>query len=94
LSFKNTWELHQKVDSLPDRAGPWREKTLSFRNHPDEEFTLWYRNSLEAVKALMGDPSLKKDIVYRLQKIFTEGQEKKCVRTEMWTGDWWWTMQL
>ena len=85
-------ELHQKVDSLPERAGLWTEKTLYYPDKPDETFTVRYRDPIEAVKTLLGDPSYAKDIVYKPQKIF--GSNGSRIRTEMWTGSWWNGLQV
>ena len=42
------------------RAGPWHTKILSFPDTPDEQFVVHYQDSLEAVKALLGDWHLLK----------------------------------
>ena len=95
LSFKDTRALHKKIDTLPDRAGPWHTKVLSFSDTP-EEFMFRYRNSLDAVKTLLGDPALAKDIVYRPKRIFRRQENGQNLRTlhDMWTGDWWWELQV
>src|SRR5882762_5297979 len=41
LSFHNVRALHKKIDAMPDRAGSWQTKFLTFRDLPDEEFTIW-----------------------------------------------------
>ena len=95
LSFKDMRTLYQKVDSLPDRCGPWYTKVLSFLDNPEEQFIVRYRNSLEAVKALLGDPTLQNDIVYRPSRIFRrEGGRNVRIIHEMWTADWWWELQV
>lgn len=38
LSYRNMRELHQKVDSLPDRVGTWTEKTLFYPDKPDDTY--------------------------------------------------------
>ncbi len=96
LSFKDTRTLYKKVDALPDRIGPWHTKVLSFPDNPSEEFVVRYRDALEAVKALLGDPTLAKDIVYRPTRIFRQHADGGELRTlhEMWTADWWWELQV
>lgn len=79
------------MDQLPHAAGRWKEKVFSFPDHPEEQFVLRYRDALEAVKTLLGDPTFADDIVYKPRKLFSQG---KRVRTEMWTGDWWWTLHV
>ncbi|KAH6916722.1 hypothetical protein BKA70DRAFT_1089903 [Coprinopsis sp. MPI-PUGE-AT-0042] len=63
LSFTNMRSLHQAVDALPDRAGSWKTKELSFKDQPDEVFTIQYRDPLEAIRSLWKDPSLSPHIV-------------------------------
>ncbi|CAA7269607.1 unnamed protein product [Cyclocybe aegerita] len=90
LSFKNIREIHQTIDNdIPDRAGIWKTEDLFFDDAPDVPYTIRYRDPLEAVRSLWGDPSLAKHLVYRPQKVFTDEDRMSCVYTEMWTGDWW-----
>ena len=84
-------ELHQKVDSLPERAGTWTEKTLFYPDHPDKTFIVRYRDPLEAVKTLLGDPTYAKDIVYKPKKTFNHDNR---IWNEMWTGEWWYKTQV
>ena len=94
LSYKDSRTLHQLIDKLPERAGPWRERILTFEDR-DEEFIIRYRNSLEAVKALIGDPTLSTDMTYSPQKVFSlqDDHEERLI-SEMWTADWWWEVQV
>ncbi|KAJ3493238.1 hypothetical protein NLJ89_g11065 [Agrocybe chaxingu] len=90
LSFKNIREIHQTIDNdIPDRAGIWKTEDLFFDDAPDVPYTIRYRNPLEAIMSLWGDPSLAKHLVYRPQKVFTDEDRTSRVYTEMWTGDWW-----
>ncbi|PPQ84566.1 hypothetical protein CVT26_004024, partial [Gymnopilus dilepis] len=36
LSFRTMRALHQKVDSIPERAGQWQERELFFQDEPEE----------------------------------------------------------
>ncbi|KAJ3820901.1 hypothetical protein F5880DRAFT_1452117, partial [Lentinula raphanica] len=70
LSFDNARSMLAKVDALPERCGRWFVKQLSFKDRPGEEFTVRYRDPIEAIRALWGDPSLTKDLVYKPAKLF------------------------
>ncbi|KAJ3752442.1 hypothetical protein EV360DRAFT_20913, partial [Lentinula raphanica] len=70
LSFNNARSMYNKVDQLPECCGRWFTKQLSFKDRPDEEFTVRYRDPVEAIKALWGDPALAKDLVYKPAKLF------------------------
>ncbi|KAJ3500836.1 hypothetical protein NLJ89_g9614 [Agrocybe chaxingu] len=94
LSFDNIRQLHQKIDNvIPERAGAWKAEDLFFNDQPDVPYTIRYRCPLEAVKSLWGDPSLAKYLVYRPQKVFSNENRKTRIYTEMWTGDWWHSIQ-
>ncbi|KAJ3756691.1 hypothetical protein EV360DRAFT_30984, partial [Lentinula raphanica] len=70
VSFDNARSMLNKVDQIPERGGSWFVKQLSFKDRPQEEFTVRYRDPIEAIKALWGDPSLAKDLVYKPAKLF------------------------
>ena len=94
LSYGNVRALHQKVDSLPDHAGPWKVKTLSFPDRPDEKFLVHHRDIISAIRALWGDPSLAQHLVYRPKKVFSDQDRKNRIYSEMWTGSWWHVVQV
>ncbi|KAJ3765991.1 hypothetical protein FB446DRAFT_614419, partial [Lentinula raphanica] len=91
LSYDNARSMLNKVDKIPDRAGHWFEKRLSFKDRPQEEFTVRYRDPIEAIKALWGDPSLTGHMVYKPAKIFRKSNcaETERIFSEMWTGSFW-----
>lgn len=91
LSFTSARAMLQTVDTIPERCGEWFTKQLSFKDRPKEYFTLRYRDPVEALKALWGDPAFSKDLVYKPAKIF-RGQvqtENQRIYSEMWTGGLW-----
>ncbi|KAJ6524981.1 hypothetical protein B0H19DRAFT_1085096 [Mycena capillaripes] len=56
--------LHQIVDNIPERAGAWAFKTLSFPDRPSDTYLIRYRDPLIAIRALLGNPAHAKDIVF------------------------------
>ncbi|KAF5377988.1 hypothetical protein D9757_009835 [Collybiopsis confluens] len=62
LSFNNARSMLDKVDGIPERCGRWFTKQLSFKDRPEERFTIRHRDPIEAIKALWGDPSFSKDL--------------------------------
>ncbi|KAJ3832638.1 hypothetical protein F5878DRAFT_547871 [Lentinula raphanica] len=97
LTFNNSRTMLEKLDTIPDRAGPWFTKNLSFKDRPEEVFTIHHRDPLEAIKALWGDPSLARDLVYQPAKIFrkeAEPTEENRIFSEMWTGGFWNSVQV
>lgn len=94
MSYHNIRALHKKIDSVPARAGKWATRHLSFPDRPDEKYTIRYRNPVEAIKSLWGDPELASHLVYRPKKIFTDETRSKRIYSEMWTGKWWHAIQV
>ncbi|KAJ3715344.1 hypothetical protein C8R42DRAFT_549791, partial [Lentinula raphanica] len=89
LTFNTAKSMLDKLDETPDRAGPWFTKKLSFKDRPEEEFTIYHRDPVEAIKALWGDPSLANDLVYQPGKLFRSKEQTKESRifSEMWTAN-------
>ena len=81
----------ESVDAIPARFGQWYTKRLSFRDRPEEYFTVRHRDPLEAIKGLWGDPAFAKDLVYKPAKLFRARKETEEERmfSEMWTGGFW-----
>ena len=81
----------QNVDAIPERCGEWYTKRLSFKDRPNEYFTVRHRNPIEAIKGLWGDPAFTNDLVYKLAKLFRGAMqtEEEQMFSEMWTGGLW-----
>ncbi|KAJ7020881.1 hypothetical protein C8F04DRAFT_1295696 [Mycena alexandri] len=92
LSYSNIRGLHQIIDEIPDRA-VWKSKLLSFPDRPDEKYTIRYRDPLDAIRSLLGNPAHAKNIVYAPKRIFSSRMKDNRVYNEMWTGKWWSAVQ-
>ena len=81
----------QKVDLIPERCGTWYTKRLSFKDRPNEYFTVRHRDPIEAIKGLWGDPAFAQDLVYKPAKLFRgmKQTEEERMFSEMWTGGLW-----
>ena len=93
LSFKDVRGLFVKVDTIPDRA-PWRTMSIAFPDRPEEKHLVQYCDIIEAIKALLGNLSYAKQIVWRPRRVFTDASKTKRVFSEMWTGLWWNELQV
>ncbi|KAF8958087.1 hypothetical protein BDZ97DRAFT_1668977 [Flammula alnicola] len=71
LSYHNIRALHQKLDAMPEKAGEWKTRQLSFKDKPDEVFTLRHRDPIEAIKSLWRDPELSPQMVFSPRKVFS-----------------------
>ncbi|KAH9921595.1 uncharacterized protein B0H18DRAFT_880019 [Fomitopsis serialis] len=93
LTFKDVRQLFMKVDTIPDRA-TWKTTSLTFPDRLDEVHLIRYRDILEAIKALLGNPAHAKHIVYRPRRVFADTSKTRRIFTEMWTGLWWSSVQV
>jgi hypothetical protein len=94
LSFTSSHTLYQLIDNLSNRGGSWQHEEIEFDDRPGETFTLHYRDIISAIRGLWGDPAFADCMVYRPQRIFTDASKKERVYSEMWTGSWWWSIQV
>ncbi|KAJ7762799.1 hypothetical protein DFH07DRAFT_867460 [Mycena maculata] len=102
-SFHNNRAFLQRIDSLPD--GPrWRCHPFTLKGDEvdadgkakTETVEMWYRNPLECIRELLGNPSFTKQC-YEPSRIFKaqdeNGEGINREYNEMWTADWWWNIQ-
>lgn len=55
----------------------------------------WTRDPVECVRELLSNPAFKNDTVYKPRTVKRRcGGVEESVYDEMWTGDWWWNMQV
>jgi hypothetical protein len=76
------------VDQIPSRA-TWKTRHLSFTDRPGEKYRVHFRDPLEAIRSLWGDPKHAKDLVYAPKRVFSDNQQTSRIYSEMWTGKWW-----
>ncbi|KAI0716300.1 hypothetical protein C8Q76DRAFT_767496 [Earliella scabrosa] len=81
--------LYNLVDSIPEHAGRWFVKTLSFHDSPKEKHIIRHRDIIAAIRCLWGDLSLSKYLVYKPRKVFSDREKKTRIYSEMWMGLWW-----
>ncbi|KAI0724930.1 hypothetical protein C8Q72DRAFT_786477 [Fomitopsis betulina] len=92
LSYHNMRALLQKVDSMPARA-EWKEEWLTFKDRPGEHHLVQFRDVIEAIRALLGNPAHADRIVCHPSKLFSSSACDNRIYTEMWTGKWWHALQ-
>jgi hypothetical protein len=90
----------KKVDDLPTGPG-WNCELVTVTGNTcgengemmTEELELWFRDPVEIVRDLIGNPMFKEHMAYAPEKAY---QDKGDVRIfdEMWTGNWWWETQV
>ncbi|KAJ6471238.1 hypothetical protein C8R47DRAFT_988352 [Mycena vitilis] len=104
-SFEGKKSFFEKVDSLPGGAN-WHCKILDTKGDlPDldkdpsgstmrrEQSELWFRDPVECVAELIGNPSFRHAMRYAPEKLYEDIEGKIEVVNEMWTASWWWEIQ-
>lgn len=59
-----------------------------------EEIELWVRDPVECVRELLSHSAFREHAVYVPQRVYTTGDRTIRIYDEMWTGDWWWEIQV
>lgn len=86
--------MHKKIDSMPDRAGQWESRQLSFNDRPDDKYTVRFRNPIEAIKSLWSNPANADHLVYAPKKIYADATKENRIFNEIWTAKWWHALQV
>ncbi|KAF8814197.1 hypothetical protein BYT27DRAFT_7082726 [Phlegmacium glaucopus] len=90
LCFKNTSELNKIIDtSLPGRPRFERHEVVI----GDEVCEVYFRDVVECIKALFGDPSFAPYLVFAPEKHYTDETKTTRMYHDMHTGRWWWSTQ-
>lgn len=101
LSFKNKYAFFKKVDALP-RGAKWQcelfEATgdeLDESGNPRKEvLELWKRDPVECIRKLLGNPGFKDSLHYAPERLYMDAEGRNRLYGNMWTGDWWWDLQV
>ncbi|KIY61461.1 hypothetical protein CYLTODRAFT_315315, partial [Cylindrobasidium torrendii FP15055 ss-10] len=94
LSYHNTAGMHDRLEDIPRRAGKWHVKHITYPDRPNEPFTICHQDIIESIQSLWGDPDLEQHIVYQPRRIFADAQKDRRIYNEMWSGKWWWQIQV
>lgn len=84
-------ELNNIIDhKLPGRPCFQRKDLIIGQ----ERLEFYYRDMLECIRSLLGDPQFAQDLVFAPERHYTSHERKCRLYHEMYTGDWWWTIQV
>ena len=86
-------QLYDKLEELPYKA-EWIQRKITLVEDPSEEHIIEYRDIISSIKSLWGDPRHADHLVYRPEKMYGDSTRKTRLNNEMWTGQWWWTVQV
>jgi hypothetical protein len=91
LSYRSVKGLNDFIDHrLPGRP-PFYCKVLDIGH---ERLEFYYRDALECIRSLFGDPQYAQDLVFAPERHYTDHERKTRVYHEMYTCDWWWSIQV
>ena len=91
LSFRTVKQLNEIIDNkLPGRP-PFRCKELIIGN---ERLEFYCRDVVECIRSLYGDPQFAQDLAFAPERHYTNPECMCRIYHEMYTGDWWWTVQV
>ena len=100
-SFKNKRAFYKKIDTLP-RVAKWLCKPFEIegdqldekgRKHK-ETLHLWKRDPVECIHELIGNPAFRNQMRFAPERAYEDPEGKNRIFDEMWTGDWWWNLQV
>ncbi|KDQ49877.1 hypothetical protein JAAARDRAFT_142786 [Jaapia argillacea MUCL 33604] len=91
LSYKNSRELNKIVDEqLPGRPHFKREEIVI----AGETFDVYFRDVIECVKALWGEPDFSPVLVFSPERHYLDEDKTDRLYHDMHTGKWWWSTQV
>ena len=92
LSYRTTDELNKLIDHKLHAGRPdFQCKDLIIGN---EQLQFYHRDVLLCIRALYGDAAFANNLVFAPEKHYTDHERKCRVYSEIYTGDWWWAVQV
>ncbi|PIL31105.1 hypothetical protein GSI_05801 [Ganoderma sinense ZZ0214-1] len=91
LSFKTARQLNAIIDKkLPNGRPHFQREEIVVAG---EAFEVFFRNILECIRALYGDPEFTPLLLLVPEKHYTDETKSERVYFDMHTGKWWWATQ-
>lgn len=93
--------MYEAIDSLPGGV-EWKREEIVLKGdvkdgegqEQTEVLELWFRDPVECVKELMGNPMFRDVLEYALKRVWLDEGGTKEVVDEMSSAGWWWKMQV
>lgn len=102
-SFRNKTEFLRAIDQLPSGVD-WQCESITLTGDmvddseeetpPTEDLELWFRDPVECIRELLGNPVFKDCMQYAPERLYTDESGENRVIDECWTGNWWWDVQV
>jgi len=91
LSYRNTKELNRLIDEeMPGRPRFKCEEVLL----GGESYDFYFREVIPCLRALFGDPRFSEHLAFTPERHYQDAGHTMQVFSEMYTGKWWWSVQV
>lgn len=91
LSYSTSQELNKIIDAKLTGLPQFHCQELTISG---ERLEFHYRDIIECIRALFGNPEFAHDLVFAPERHYTNSTQTRRVYSEMHTGDWWWSVQV
>ncbi|KAG0692585.1 hypothetical protein DFH29DRAFT_985732 [Suillus ampliporus] len=92
LSYQNSRELNKIIDSqIPAHCPRFQRQEILMAG---EAFDVYFRDIIECVKALFGDPELASYLMFAPERHYSDEDKTQRLYHDMHTGQWWWHTQI
>ncbi|KAF7344345.1 hypothetical protein MSAN_01915500 [Mycena sanguinolenta] len=99
-SFTNNYAFLKFIDALP-RGPAWDCHLMELTGDEVDEkgekkketVELWYRDPVECVRELLGNPAFRGKQSFAPRRVFRREGGQNREYSEMWTARWWWEIQ-
>lgn len=92
--WPNDAALLRDIDGLPQGPNWTTAEVTVGEGLYKRKHTVYLRDILAVVRQLIGASRFKRCMHYVPERRWTSPERKCRVYDEMWTGDWWWRMQV
>jgi hypothetical protein len=94
--FKSPNDFYQRLELLNYRGGQWRQSYVvpgpTAPTWRPNQVEFYHRDTFETLKYIVSNPKLQNHMKWAPERQFNSKGER--VFSELWSGDWWWRMQV
>lgn len=92
FQFRTNRAMNKIVDTLPNGRPSFTRQEIKLNGL---NINVYFRNIIECIRALFGNPDFAQYLVFLPEKHYLEGTDGKRIRIyhDMHTGNWWFTVQ-
>jgi hypothetical protein len=91
LSYRSVQELNHFIDTELHGRPPFIRKELNIGH---ERLDFYCRDVIECIRSLYGDPHFAKNLAFAPERHYTSPDRRCRIYNEMYTSDWWWSVQV